>query len=269
MIKSLLSIASAALAVIFSMPSQAEQIILNQNSSGITFENNTGNTLEVTTTGFGGSANFYANSPAMLDPLHDSSGTGSFGPVKFFTGTVNTGPPAPPNFFIPVPGSPSELFKYQSTSGPADSPGTSDFLQANITWTEVVSNTSISTSEPQLISIGAGVILSGVTGDSTFMNDFPVGGDIDITLSFFSTNPQGFPCTLTDLAAGTCSVTSESASFEGGIATPGGGGGTGRVGTPVVPEPMSTFMALSIALGCLWGTYQVTQRGSRHHSASV
>jgi hypothetical protein len=272
MIKSLLSTASAAaaLAIIFSMPSQAEQISFIQNSSGLTFAAAPGNTLEVTTTGFGGMAD-YCNiacfgPSAMPDPVHDSSGNASFGPVTFFTGTVNTGPP---DFFIPVAGSPSELFTYQQTS--ASPPGTPDFLKANITWTEVVSNTSISTSEPMLISVGAGMIIAS-SGDSAFTTAFPVGGDIDLTLNFFSPLAGGFPCTLTALAAGSsaCPVTSMSASFEGGDATPG------VVMTTIitttgqqVPEPMSTFTALGIALFCLWGAYQLMRRERRLHGASA
>jgi hypothetical protein len=59
--------------------------------------------------------------------------------------------------------------------------------------------------------------------------------------------------------------------FEGGDATPqGGGGGPGGGGMmPPVPEPMSSSMALGLALFCLWGTYQLTRRERRHHGASA
>jgi hypothetical protein len=131
MSKPLLTAIAAALAITLSMPAQAGEILVNQSNSGfLTFAAAPGNTLEVSSAGFGGSAIYCAIScvPSVPDPLRDSSGTALFGPVDFFTGTVNTGPPGSVPFFTPVPGSTSEMFTYQSNNGPADAspPGTPD-----------------------------------------------------------------------------------------------------------------------------------------------
>jgi hypothetical protein len=261
MISTLLSTASAsALAIIVSMPAQAGEIDVAGTTGSLTFAAAPGNTLEVSSDGFGGIANYMSGSPSS-----DSSGSATFFQINpptgsFLTGTANAGSPP---FFTPIPPA-NETFNYTATSGPADS------LTADITWDTVISNTAIPGSEPQLH--GTGVIRPGVTGDSTFTMDFPEGGGIDITANFFS--PSGsFPCTLTDLAAGppACAVTMQIASFEGGVVTPGGGGGPGGGGMmpPDLPEPMSSITTLGLALFCLWGTYQLTRRERRDHGVSA
>ena len=139
-------------------------------------------------------------------------------------------------------------------------------LSMGITWTSLVPNAPLG--EPQLFGTG---VITAIQGDDTFTSDFGMIGDlVNIFANFPLTGP---PCDLTELATGSeaCSGAFQIvASFEGGDATPaGGGGGPGGGGMMPVPEPMSSFMALGLALFCLWGTYQSTRRERRHLGASA
>jgi hypothetical protein len=241
----LLSLASAAaLAVTLSTPARAGEIFINGTTGLLTFTAAPGNTLEVSSTlGFQGDGSYDSGNP-LSDTFH---GPAVFGPVDFFTGP-DVGP-TPPGVFIPIPPA-NQTFSYQSTVGPADSP-IPDSLTADISWTELDANAPAG--EPQLF--GAGVINTS-SGDSTFLADFPMGGGINIFANF----PLSGSCDLTQLAAGppSCTVTFEVASFEGADAAPG-------LPPPpppqiIVPEPMSSFMVLGVALCGLWGAYLMMRR---------
>jgi hypothetical protein len=239
---------AAALAVIVSMPAQAGEIDVAVPTGSLTFTAAGMNTLEVSSSGLSGSASYVSGSPSS-----DSSGSAAFGLLDFFTGPEAAG------IFPAIPPA-NQLFTYQSATGPDDSSPTPDSLTVEIAWDQVVANAPLG--EPQLV--GTGLVISS-DGDLTFTTDFPVGGGINIVANFpLAANS---PCDLTQLA-GSCPVTFEVALFEGDVVTPG----LPPLPPPPppqiqIPEPLSSFMALGIALCCLWGTYQVTRR-ERNRSVS-
>jgi hypothetical protein len=213
-------------------------------TGSVTFTAVGGNALGVMSSGFDGNAMF---NPAMGP---SDIGKAAFGMMNFLTGAEVAAGMAAANFPIPSapPNVPTESFTYQTTTT-----SSTDDLMATITWTELKANAP--NGEPQLI--GTAVITMS-SGDSQFTGDFPMGGTGTLFVDFPLIQP-GSPCDLTELATMTnCTVTMEMASFEGGDLTPG---------VPGVPEPMSSFMALGMAVCCLWGTYQLTRR-ERGQSAS-
>jgi hypothetical protein len=148
----------------------------------------------------------------------------------------------------------AETFTYQSNGAGLDQ------MTALISWDEVISNQP-PPSEPQLVGTA---LIETSSGDPSFAtDDFPAGSIIDIGANF----PLNGSCSLTQLATMTdCTAIFEFASFEGtpDALTPGLPGGPQGPQTPgvPVPEPMSSFMALGVALCCLWGTYRVVRRES-------
>jgi hypothetical protein len=281
MISKLLSITSAAALaiIILSTPSQANQLIVSGTPGfGLGFTAVGGNALQVTsvTDGFQGIGEY--KDPSLPDPTADpaySTGFAQFGPINGVfcssgsCGSFQTGAETNGVFPITDPAA-NQSFSYQSNSTtPVDAPG-ADFLTANITWTELDSNDNLMTGEPQGESqlIGTGAV-TGLAGDTMFTTDFS-SGVFDIVANFPPSNTAS--CSLTQLALGPppvppCPVTFEIFSFEGSDATPAPIIiTTPIVTTPGVPEPMSSSMALGLALFCLWGTYQLRRR-SRCHSA--
>jgi hypothetical protein len=86
MISTLLSTASAsALAIIVSMPAQAGEIDVAGTTGSLTFAAAPGNTLEVSSDGFGGIANYMSGSPSS-----DSSGSATFFQINPPTGSFLT-----------------------------------------------------------------------------------------------------------------------------------------------------------------------------------
>jgi hypothetical protein len=250
MISKLVSTASAAaLAIIFSMPAQAGEIDVAGTTGSLTFTAAGMNTLEVSSLlGFSGIAFYMSDSP--------SSGVASFGSLDFFTGPEVAG------IFTAIPPA-NQLFSYESFTGPDPTP---DSLTVEIAWDQVVANAPLG--EPQLVGTG---LVTFSDGDDTFIMDFPVGGGINITANFpLAANS---PCDLTQLAMGSpsCLVTFEIASFEGDVITPGAPPlpPTGPPPQIEVPEPISSFTALGIALCCLWGRYQLTRRERGRSMSSV
>jgi hypothetical protein len=282
MMSKLLSITSAtALAIILSTPPQANELIVSGTPGfGLGFTAVGGNALQVTsvTDGFQGIGEY--KDPSLPDPTADptySTGFAQFGPINgiFCTpgpcGSFLTGAETNGVFPITDPAANQSFFYQSNSTTPADAPGT-DFLTANIAWTELDSNDNPTTGESQGEAqlIGTGTV-TGLAGDTMFTTDFS-SGVFDIVANF---PPSGTAsCSLTQLALGPppvapCEVTFEIFTFEGSDATPGGGAGPGGPGTPIVPEPMSSSMALGIALFGLWGTYKLTRRERRHHGASA
>jgi hypothetical protein len=210
---------------------RAAPILIGSSGSSIaltfTAQSPPNGTLEVSSGGFSAPAGYQAN-----------TGSATFGKMDFFTGTVNAGSPPffTPNLIPPA----NEDFKFQA--GP-------DSLDATITWTELTAP-AVSV-EPQLFGTG---LINTSSGDSQFEMDFPAGGGISISsgLNFPLAPPI---CSLADLAAGSSNcngLTREMSTLEGGDAMPGPPNTT--------PEPMSSLMALGVALSCLWGTRQMMRR---------
>jgi hypothetical protein len=91
-------------------------------------------------------------------------------------------------------------------------------------------------------------------GDQDIIGAFGAGGMVPITLELLN---EEFPTTLTDIAGMPESSLGTSDDVISGIIL-----GAPPPPPPLIqtPEPMSSFMALGIALCCLWGTYQLTRR---------
>jgi hypothetical protein len=275
MISKLLSITSAtALAIILSTPSQANEIVVSGTpGSQVQFTAVGGNALQVTsvTDGFQGIGEY--KDPSLPDPTADptySKGFAQFGPINGIfcssgsCGSFQTGQEASGVFPITDPAA-NQSFTYTSDQIPpadANPPGTPDSLTASITWTELDANAPLP-GEPQLNGTG---VVNTSSGDAMFLTDFPAGGLFDIFARFPLSSPL---CDLTQLAAGSasCPVTFEIAAFEGADASPTSIIITTPIITTAVPEPMSSFMAVGLALFCLWGMYQFNRRGPRHAAA--
>jgi hypothetical protein len=233
--------AAAVLALLsapaFGTPCPPGPCIAINGSGSLTFTQAANNSLEVSSGPLSGMASYVSSIPG-----NDSSGTATFGTTHFFTGPEVVAS-SPPGVFIAVPPA-DQTFHYQSNTG--------DDLRADITWMEVVANAPAG--EPQLV--GTGDITSSVGNIAT---DFPApDGMFSITANFPAS------CGLELLVAGQCSGNVSMAMFEGlDDFTPfsgGGGPGGGGMMPPDLPEPMSSFMAVGLALCCLWGTYQWTRR---------
>jgi hypothetical protein len=249
-------------AIVLSIQAQANQIDVSGTPGGsLTFTAAPGNALQVSSDGFQGVGEY--RDPSLPNPPADptySKGFAQFGPINGVTGgSFLTGPnigPTPPGVFTPIPPA-NQLFEYVSNAvPPADGGGALDSLTATITWTKLAANAPLP-GEPQLFGTG---VVNTSSGDAKFTGDFPVSGVFDIFANF----PLTGSCDLTQLALGppSCAVTFEMAAYEGGDATPGT-----TPPPPGVPEPMSSSMALGLALFCLWGTYQLTWRERRDHGA--
>jgi hypothetical protein len=234
--------AIVALAAASSTGAHADDIIMGgMLNQALVFTPEAGNTLNVSTLspfGFGNSATYGPD-----------TGFVSFGAMNFTTQPLMAGSPS----FFPIAPPATESFEYQAITDP-DNPNTSgpnfpDTMTMTISWNQLVNG-----GEAELD--GTGLILTSA-GDTPFVTDFPVGGTTTIT-GFFPTS-----CNLMNFGSGSCDILSgvEIAFFEGGDTPPG-------VVPPLqpppfmppVPEPMSSFMALGMAVCCLWGTYQLTRR---------
>jgi hypothetical protein len=236
--------AAAIVALTATVPTstRADMIILNGNTmtAAYTFTPVGTTMLMVSSNGFGGSATYGPDSGLV------SFGTTSFTTEALVGNTLPIGP-SPPGTAI-------QSFRYQASNDP-DNPGPNfpDTLLLSIAWTEL-DNVS---GEPHLI--GTGTVEPGSIGDTPFETDFPVGGSATVTGNFPKT------CSLNDL--GNCNILSgmtidSTGFFEGGDVTPGGS-------STVVPEPMSSFAALVMALCGLWGAHQLTRWERRRYGVSA
>jgi hypothetical protein len=235
--------AAAILALAATIPTgaHADQILMGGLlPDALNFTPQPGDMLNVSTSGFSNLAQ-YGPEPDM--------GQVHFGAMVFTTDPLMPGPPGQASFFPITSPAATESFSYIANFADPDNSGPDfpDQMTMTITWNQLVN-----AGEEELD--GTGVVLTS-SGDTAFTTDFPVGGATTVT-GFFPTD-----CQLGNFGSGPCDILAgmQIGKFEGGDTTPGGGGGTpGGPGTPFVPEPMSSFMALGLALCCLWGAYQFT-----------
>jgi hypothetical protein len=233
--------AIVALAAASSISAHADDIVMGgMLNQALLFTPEAGNTLNVSTLspfGFGNSATYGPD-----------TGVVSFGPMNFTTQPLMAGSPS----FFPIIPPATESFEYQAIIDP-DNPNTSgpnfpDTMTMTISWNQLVNG-----GEEELD--GTGVVLAS-SGDTPFTTDFPVGGMTTVQ-GFFPTD-----CQLNNFGSGTCDILSgmQIGKFEGGDLPPGVPPFQPPPFMPPVPEPMSSLMALGMAVCCLWGTYQLTRR---------
>ena len=241
--------AVVALAAAISTGAHADTIAINGALvKALTFTP-MGQALEISSAGFFGSAQ-YGSAP---DP---DIGVVIFGSTDFTTEPLMPGAPGELSFFPIVSPAAMQTFQYTATIDP-DNPGPDfpDQLKMTITWNQLING-----GEPELDGIG---LITESSGDTPFVTDFPVGGTATVR-GFFPT-----ACSLAGVSA--CDILAGmevDGFYEGGDATPASPGLPPGGPPPQVdvPEPMSSFAALGMALFCLWSAYLVVMRRERGQS---
>ena len=245
-----------ALAIGFSIPAQADPIYINGDfSPALTFAQvvplPSDNVEVMTVSGFG------CSNCASYGFAGPYNGTATFGPTDFVAGPLETNTPITgvSTFPVPAPGYPAGLETFHYASG-----SNSDTLDALINWTTVQDATEV-----QLQGIG---VVTGLNVDpsdtSSFGTEWQNGEAVQMAVAYFPIGAGG--CDLATLVTTGClggivPVTMELSYFEGASVTPGLPGLPG--GPPPLtdlPEPMSSFVALGIALCCAWGMYPLIRR---------
>jgi hypothetical protein len=246
-----------ALAIAFSIPAQADPIFINGDfSQALTFTAVPplpSDNVEVSTSGFSCTNCASYGFAGGSGPSYN--GTATFGPTDFVAGPLEANTPIAgvSTFLVPAPGFPagSESFHYASGTN-------SDTLDATINWTTVQDATEV-----QLQGTG---FVTGVNVDpsdsSTFGTEWQTGEAVEMAVAYFPIQSGG--CDLATLVTTGCPgdfapITMELSYFEGAQVTPG------PPLPPVpplidAPEPMSSFVALSIALCGAWGMYPLMRR---------
>ncbi|HKM69377.1 MAG TPA: hypothetical protein VJX94_04770 [Stellaceae bacterium] len=246
-----------ALAIGFSIPAQADPIYINGDfSPALTFAQvvplPSDNVEVMTVSGFG------CSNCASYGFAGPYNGTATFGPTDFVAGPLETNTPITgvSTFPVPAPGYPAGLETFTYASG-----SNSDTLTALISW-----NTVQDATEVQLQGTGTVTTVNVDPSDtSSFGTEWQMGEPVQMAVAYFPIGAGG--CDLATLVTTGCPggivpVTMELSYFEGASVTPGQPGLPGGGPPPLIdaPEPMSSFVALSIALCCAWGMYPLIRR---------
>ena len=191
-----LALAVVAVVALAALPqiARADEIGIGGAAGTISFTSNGDGTLSFSTSGFtAGSPLATFQSPTGTP---QDSGGATFGAMSGTTGVESLG-------IFPLTGV-TESFTFTSGTD-------SDVLAGTITWVGIKDGTT----SPQF-DVNSTLSVTSVSGDSTFVNDFPKGStaEVDFTIA----NPTS-GLTLTDLAGKTAG-TSESFSFSAGQVTP-------------------------------------------------